>query len=403
MNYTLSIVAVLLLGAAYTIMNDTQAAETPLTPMTLTAALKENPRGKEAEELAERIRGWFGRENLLKGPNPKVSELDVAWAIEAPGAKAEPQVVSAAGDYRLPLRRVGNTDVYAAAVTLPEGAAMRWAYEADGETRGGGQLEVYATPPDNREQPGVPKGILTPQPKWRSTVFAGTERDWWVYVPAQYAPEKPAAVMIFQDGEWYKDQARITFDNLIAKGEMPVTVGIFVNPGRFADGKSNRSFEYDTLSGQYARFLLEEILPEVEKTVKLRRDAESRAVAGISSGGICAWTVAWERPDQFSKVLSWVGSFTNIASGPTKREGGHNYPALIRKTERKPIRAFLQAGENDLDNAHGSWPLANLQMDRALKFKEYDYRFVMGHGFHGDKHGKALLPDSLIWLWRGVR
>ena len=132
---------------------------------------------------------------------------------------------------------------------------------------------------------------------------------------------------------------------------MPVTVGIFIQPGLFEGGRANRSFEYDTLSDQYARFLLEEILPEVEKTVKLRHDAASRAIAGASSGGICAFTVAWERPNEFSKVLSWIGSFTNIASGKTVREGGHNYEAMVRKTPKKPIRVFLQDGANDLDNA----------------------------------------------------
>jgi enterochelin esterase-like enzyme len=193
------------------------------------------------------------------------------------------------------------------------------------------------------------------------------------------------------------------FDNLIAKGEMPVTAAIFVSPGVFQDGRPDRSFEYDTLSDQYARFILEEILPEVEKTVRLRHDAASRAIGGISSGGICAFTVAWERPAEFSKVLSWVGSFTNIASGATLREGGHNYPALIRKTPKKPIRVFLQDGENDLDNAHGNWPLANRQMDRALKFAGYDYKFVMGQGYHNNRHGRAILPDSLRWLWRDYK
>ncbi len=203
---------------------------------------------------------------------------------------------------------------------------------------------------------------------WESKIFAGTRRDWWVYVPAQYRPESPASVMVFQDGAGPKDYVPTVFDNLIAKKDMPVTVGIFIQPGTRADGGSNRSFEYDTLSDQYARFLLEEILPEVEKTVKLRHDAASRAIAGASSGGICAFTVAWERPNEFSKVLSWIGSFTNIASGKTVREGGHNYEALIRKTPKKPIRVFLQDGSNDLDNNNGNWPLANQTMAKSLSF-----------------------------------
>ena len=157
-------------------------------------------------------------------------------------------------------------------------------------------------------------------------------------------------------------------------------------------GRANRSFEYDTLSDQYARFLLEEILPEVEKTVKLRHDAASRAIAGASSGGICAFTVAWERPDQFSKVLSWIGSFTNIASGPTVREGGHNYEALVRKTPKKPIRVFLQDGANDLDNANGNWPLANQTLAKSLAFAGYDYRFEFGQGSTATGTGARSCP-----------
>jgi enterochelin esterase-like enzyme len=124
---------------------------------------------------------------------------------------------------------------------------------------------------------------------------------------------------------------------------------------------------------------------------------------GSSSGGICAWTVAWERPDEFRKVLSWVGSFTNIASGKSRREGGHNYEALIRKTPKKPIRVFLQDGANDLDNANGNWPLANQQMAKALEFAHYDYQLVFGNGFHSNRHGRAILADSLRWLWRDYK
>ena len=165
-----------------------------------------------------------------------------------------------------------------------------------------------------------------------------------------------------------------------------------ITPGN-AWRSSNRSFEYDTPSDQYARFLLEEILPEVGRTYTLAGDAASRAICGISSGGICAFTAAWERPDAFSKVLSHVGSFTNI-------RGGHVYPALIRKTEPKSIRVFLQDGSNDLDNRHGHWPLGNQQMAAALRFADYDYRFVFGHGAHNGRHGGAILPDALRWLWR---
>jgi len=378
--------------------------ETPLTPRSLESALAAKPTGAEAQQLAERIRSYFGKDNLPKGATTKTDDLTVAWALEAPAAAAAPKVVSDDGKFTLPLARVGTTDVYAAVTTLSWGQAMRWHYEIGNQKHGGGQLEVYTTHPDSVEKPGVPKGKLTQQPKWESKIFAGTTRDWWVYVPAQYRPENPACVMVFQDGQNAKNYVPPVFDNLIAKGDLPVTVAVCISPGTRADGRtSNRSFEYDTLSDQYARFLLEEILPEVEKTVKLRHDAASRAIGGISSGGICAFTVAWERPNEFSKVLSWVGSFTNIASGTTLREGGHNYAAMIRKTPKKPIRVFLQDGENDLDNLHGNWPLANQQMAKSLAFAGYDYHFEYGHGFHSDRHGRAILPDSLRWLWRDYK
>jgi enterochelin esterase family protein len=373
-------------------------ADDRLTPKALSAALAGKPKGQEAERLAKAVRDWFGKDRLTEGANPKVDGLEVAWAIEAP--KAQTVVVLADNDRVMPLVQVGETGVYAATFPLPHGTALRWAYQVDGRRRRSGGLDVYADHPDNAPRSDVPKGKLTQQPPWKSKVFDGTTRDWWVYVPAQYKPGHPACVMVFQDGGGYKEFVPTTFDNLIAKGEMPVTVGVFVNPGTFEGRRSNRSVEYDTLSDRYARFLLEEILPEVEKSVELRHDAAGRAIAGISSGGICAWTVAWERPGEFSKVLSWVGSFTNIASGKSGREGGHNYEAMIRKTPAKPIRVFLQDGANDLDNANGNWPLANQQMAKALAFKRYDFKFVYGQGFHSNSHGRAILPDSLRWLWR---
>ena len=270
----------------------------------------------------------------------------------------------------------------------------------------------YKLGPDSMRQEGVPKGTVTKH-QWVSRVFPNTVREYWVYVPAQYDGKRPACVMVFQDGGgWVKEdgdyRVPVVFDNLIHRGEMPVTVGVFINPGHRYEGSeprlpgkgeraNNRSVEYDTMSDQYARFLIEEILPEVGKTVKLTGDPEGRAIAGSSSGGICAFTVAWERPDAFRKVLSHVGSFTNI-------RGGHNYPPLIRKTKPpKPIRVFLQDGSNDLDNQFGNWFLANQEMAAALKFAKYDYQFVAGDGGHNGKHGGSILPDSLRWLWRDYK
>ncbi|MEO7273478.1 MAG: alpha/beta hydrolase-fold protein [Vicinamibacterales bacterium] len=382
----------------------TEAQETALTPKSLQAALEAMPSGPGAEQLATRIREYFGgADALAQGGAAKIDDLLVAFALEAPplAGGAPPRVVSDAVLFTMPLTRVGTSNVYAGVAQLSHGTGFTWHYEIGPRRLGGGQLEAYETHPDSLPQPGVPRGTVKQMPPWESKIFAGTKRDWWVYVPAQYTDASPAAVMVFQDGAGPKDYVPAVFDNLIAKKDMPVTVGIFIQPGIRADGGANRSFEYDTLSDQYARFLLEEILPEVEKTVKLRHDAASRAISGASSGGICAFTVAWERPNEFSKVLSWIGSFTNIASGKTVREGGHNYEAMIRKTPKKPIRVFLQDGSNDLDNNNGNWPLANQTLAKSLSFARYDYKFEFGQGFHSNRHGRAILPDSLRWLWRG--
>src|SRR5580765_1049421 len=257
----------------------------------------------------------------------------------------------------------------------------------------------YVLGPDSQFKPDVPHGRVERFQFTNSTVFPGTVGEGAVYIQVQYDPAKPAALMVFQDGLGYMStngswRVPLVFDNLIAAKEMPVTIAIFLNPGMRGD-QSNRSFEYDSLGDAYATFLIKEVIPFVTNkySLALTSDPEMRAVCGSSSGGICSFTVAWERPDQFRKVLSTIGSFTNI-------RGGHNYPALIRKTERKPIRVFLQDGSNDLNNLHGDWPLANQQMASALRFMGYDYKFVLGDGSHNGKHGGSILPDALRWLWR---
>lgn len=280
---------------------------------------------------------------------------------------------------------------------------LKWAALGVAITLRATAVDDYKLGPDSLPQPGVPHGELI-SGKWTSKIFPGTVRDYWVYVPKQYDASKPAALMVFQDGRSYIDtngsfRVPIVFDNLIHQKAMPVTIGVFINPGEVPaaepnqPARSNRSFEYDSLGNQYSRFLLEEILPEVAKQHPFTSDPAGRAICGISSGAICAWTVAWERPDQFQKVISQVGSFTNI-------RGGHEYPAWIRKTERKPIRIHLQDGSGDLDNLHGNWPLANQEMAAALKFMGYDYRFEFGDGGHNGKHGGVILPEALRWLWR---
>ncbi|MBI1788428.1 MAG: SMP-30/gluconolactonase/LRE family protein [Acidobacteria bacterium] len=263
--------------------------------------------------------------------------------------------------------------------------------------------EEYTLGPDSRRQPNVPKGVVT-QHTWTSKIFPGTVRDYWIYVPSQYQPGKPACVMIFQDGGGYVTETGawrvpIVFDNLTHKGQMPVTIGIFINPGVLPalsgdqQSRYNRSFEYDALGDRYARFLIEEILPEVARRYNLSADPNDRAIAGSSSGGIAAFTAAWSRPDVFRRVLSFIGSYTNL-------RGGHIYPSLIRKTEPKPLRVYLQDGKNDQNIYSGSWYIANQDMAAALEYSGYDSTFVVGTEGHNSKHGGAILPDALRWLWR---
>ena len=266
--------------------------------------------------------------------------------------------------------------------------------------------EDYPLCPDSQPQPGVPQGDVKNFTFETSKSFPGTKRDWWLYVPKQYDATKPACAMVFFDGGGFSKadggfRVPVVFDNLIAKKDMPVTVGIFISPGTIAatepgkKDRSNRSYEYDSMGDLNARFIAEEIIPEVRKLVKLTDNPDGWGTCGTSSGGIAAFTLAWEKPEQFHKVISYIGSFTNI-------RGGHDYPALIRKTKDKPkpLRVFLQDGAADLDNLHGLWPLSNKDMAAALKFAGYDHKFELGTGGHSGKQGTAILPDVLRWLWR---
>jgi enterochelin esterase-like enzyme len=262
-------------------------------------------------------------------------------------------------------------------------------------------------PKEATYQEGIPRGEVSEYVWDQSEIFPGTWRKYWVYRPAQYDPDRPAAVMVFQDGQGFLNpkgafHVPAVFDNLIDAGEMPVTIGVFINPGNRGIPEpgqrrlNHRSIEYDSPNGDYARFLETEILSEVGQHYALSSDPEMRAICGNSSGGICAFTVAWERPDLFRKVVSHIGSFVNI-------RGGYHYPSLIRKTERKPLRVFLQEGMNDLDNIHGNWPLANKQMEAALRYMNYDYRMVWGVGEHNARHAGRIFPQTMRWLWRDFR
>ena len=261
------------------------------------------------------------------------------------------------------------------------------------------------TPESTTRAAGVTPGKVA-QHQWaNSKIYPGTVRDYWIYTPAQYRGEKPYPVMIFQDGGGYVSETGhsripIVLDNLIHKGDLPPMVALFVNPGvvpartEVEQARYNRSFEYDALGDAYARFLLEEILPEAGKTVKISTDPNDRGLSGSSSGGMAAFNAAWQRPDAFRRVVCFIGSFTNL-------RGAEGLASLIRKHENKPLRIFLQDGNRDNNIYGGSWWVANQDVAASLEFSGYDYKFVTGAGQHNMKHGGAIMPDALRWAWRG--
>lgn len=269
--------------------------------------------------------------------------------------------------------------------------------------------------------------------EFHSQVFAGTVRRYWVYVPAGYrrrGGETPN-LLVFQDGQRATNpngslRVQNVLDNLIAKGEIPPTLGIFITPGNLSEtypdnlnmsNPNHRREEYDDLDDDYTRMLIDELLPEVARSYRFTDDPRRRVIGGTSSGAIAAFTVAWHRPDAFANVISMIGSYTSIGYQPANAEhgyipGGDTYPGLIRKSAIRPIRIFLQDGSNDLNNEHGNWYLANLQMLSALEWANanadannvtgarYDVTHVWGDGAHSDQHGGAILPDMLRWIWR---
>ena len=261
--------------------------------------------------------------------------------------------------------------------------------------------ESYPEHPDSVSQDGVPQGEVLGPFVWKSEIFPGTEREFGIYVPAQYDAAKPACVMIVQDGIGKAKGWKLptVLDNLIHKGDVPVQIGVFISPGvvpaphENAEARYNRSFEYDGLGDRYARFLIEEILPHVAKSYNISTDPNDCLIAGSSSGAICAFTAAWERPDRFRRVFSSIGTFVSL-------RGGNEYPALIRKFENKPLRVFLQDGSNDNDLYGGSWWMANQSMLSSFEFAGYDVNHAWGEGGHNGKHSTAILPDALRWLWR---
>ena len=308
-------------------------------------------------------------------------------------------------EYKLVITEGGHSGKWAGQ-EFPD--ALRWIWDSEAKSTrlpDPSTKPAWQPPPEALVKPGVPQGKIIEMPEWESRVFPNTTRAWSIYVPAQYQADQPAALMVFQDGERMrslKGRWRIptVFDNLIAQGKMPVTIAVFIDPGhdkdrpRRGNKSSNRGYEYDSLGNRYSNFLMDEILPEVERRFTITADPDLRAIGGSSSGAICAFTVAWERPDQFRKVYSNVGSFTNL-------RGGDVYPAWIRKTAPKPLRVYQADTSGDNDNAYGSWPLANQRLASALQYMGYDSRLDWAEGYgHNADFGSSQFPGAMEWLWR---
>lgn len=372
------------------------------------SALGKTSQAELHPELHDKVVRWFGLKNLTQGrAGAKIEATTVAWATIDPKPA---RVVHEDGSLIGEMEALGEDGLQVLVRKMPNFSQFGYRIESEGMPRMAGTVHVehFDYTPDSMPQKGVPQGSLQKFEWNTSKVFPETVRSVTVYLPSAHKPGEETCLMVWQDGSRHVDphgsmRASVVFDNLIHQKQMPRTVGVFIDPGRKPGQPpgakaANRGFEYDSLGDAYSRLLLEEILPEVEKRfqTKFRPEPEAWAIAGGSSGGICSFTVGWERPDKFRKVLSWVGSFVDL-------KGGHVYPTIVRLTERKPLRIYLLDGENDLDNKFGNWPLANKQMAAALKYMNYDFRIDWTQSFHGSKGMAPNLPEALRWLWRDVR
>lgn len=375
--------------------------------------------------LKDAIANTFDTKELKDGTAWIGHGTDFFFAISAT-SKPSLFVDGAAGPQ---MQNLSGSDVwYASARIEPVGRLHSFHYLIN-EAKFGGRLDLPAFGPLSYQQPGIPVGTLSPKLFHTSKIYDGMKSEYWIYVPAQYDPHTPAALMAFQDGEWYLDRngnnaALNVIDNLIAQKKIPVMICVFINPGDIESSPSTatynlvkkysdewqrtlkdsmRSTLYDTVSDRYVRFLHGEVLAEVEAKYNIRKDAYSRAITGLSSGGICSFNAAWQMPDQFSRVISWIGSFTSIQwkEDAAVTDGGQDYPEKVLHEAHRNLRVWLQDGAEDLELEHyGSWALANIRLANALKMKGYDFHFSFGKGTHNSGQGAAEFPEQMIWLWR---
>jgi enterochelin esterase-like enzyme len=395
------------------------AAEKSTAPQLIELAKSNSP------ALHDAITATFDAKDLKEGTAWASRGTEFFFAIDSP---SQPSLLID-GAPGTQLRKLTRSSIwYTPAHIEPVGRLHSFHYLMDGK-RFGGRLDLPAFGPFSYLQPGVPSGTLSPKITHASKIYDGMKADYWLYVPAQYDKESPAALMVFQDGGGYTDRngnnpTLNVIDNLIAQKKIPIMICVFINPGDITDSPdtptyrsvkaysdkwqrtlkdSMRSTLYDTVSDRYVRYLRNEVLAEVAAKYNIRQDAYSRAITGLSSGGICAFNAAWQMPDQFGRVISWIGSFASIQwrEDPNVPDGGQDYPEKVLHETKRNIRVWLQDGSEDLElDRYGSWPLANLRLANALKLKDYDFHFSFGKGTHNSAQGAAEFPAEMIWLWR---
>ncbi len=385
--------------------------------------------------LQQAIRDTSPAKELTAGAAVSSHLHDFFFTTEAPSQPTllidDPETGTAsAPKQQLPMQQLPDTDLFYATAHIDQlGTLHQFRYIVAGKPFGG-RLDLPAFTEAHYPQPGVPAGTLSPRLTHTSNIYDAMVSNYWIYVPAQYDPKTPAALMVFQDGSGYGNRdgdhgILNDLDNLIAQGKIPVMIAVFIDPGdisahpgtptyAFVDAYSKkwsrtlkdsmRSTEYDTVSDRYVRFLRDEILADVAAKYNLRKDSYSRAITGLSSGGICAFNAAWQQPEQFARVITWIGSFTAIQwhEDPAVPDGGQDFPEKVLREPHRNLRVWLADGSNDMENdRYGSWPLANIRMANALHLKGYDSHFSFNHGTHNPAHGAAEFPQELTWLWRG--
>ncbi|MFN7919850.1 MAG: alpha/beta hydrolase-fold protein [Bryobacteraceae bacterium] len=327
---------------------------------------------------------------------------DFLFAVES----STPAKVSIDKQPALPMKPVAGTNYYYLLRTLRLGVTHQYQY-LDGNGKPIGSYEVAGYNPDSYPLAGVPRGKLSEKKTLTSKIYPGMTANYWVYTNPGVDAANGAPLMVWQDGETIvgtQDLVRlrlqIVSDNLVARGTIPPMVHVLIQPG--SGGTRMRSVQYDTVSPTYGKYLLEEVLPDVEKSYKLRHDAYSRAIAGASSGAICAFNAAWHYPDQFSRVLSHIGSYTALQWKPEEHlDGGYIVSYKVGREPKKNLRVWLSDGADDGESRAGSWPLNNIQLANMLKLREYDFHFRFGTSLHAIAQGAMDLPESLAWLWRG--